>query len=639
MLGFLRAQCLLLRVNIIEYGSSAYRASAGHAIFRCDGDDTTILATGAAAGATWLDSIDVATGEVVPGPGIVAMAAEGDLVAVATQARPEIVTLLTRRGLSPVREFDAGAPVTRLAMAGGTVAAVCDDHLRVFTGSAAHRLPLPAAVAALTVSADGELVAVGTDRGSSGHALVIDAGSGTIRHTLTGPRAAVRALALSVRHDLLVAIAGPRVLAWTLSAAKPTIRTLWTARTAPFLVGITDAGRVIAAANASETVSIDPVTATVCWTAASYGPSLVMADRVFSALHHDIREHDPQTGAVRWTWHTTATLDHLSGAAGTVVGSNHSSRPVLLSNGEPLDTDLGTGHAREITAVSFDGARFATISPDRRLHVWQRGSGTPLHTIRTSVRPETQLSHCILLDGDTLYAGIGTVLYRWRLGDTPLQDRRVPLTKRTTFVLSLPDRDQLLVGCRTAGSSPGALYLLDQQTLTVIQQRRSRLVTNTVTAGYRPGDSTARMSWGTGRATIDLDTLRVEVEDGPGPFTGAWHVTPGRSAPAMCHPDLLHFTSTSAEISPHPPLPVPHLRGPVAVGADGRTATVHADGIRVWHNDTAALIETLPLPNPLLDETTTLRWFPDGRALLLAYGSGACYELPTETHRPAAVTR
>lgn len=142
-----------------------------------------------------------------------------------------------------------------------------------------------------------------------------------------------------------------------------------------------------------------------------------------------------------------------------------------------------------------------------------------------------------------------------------------------------------------------------------------------------------------GRATIVLGTLCIEVEDGPDTFTGDWYVTPGRSAPAVRHPDLLHITSASADVAPHPPLLIPHLRGPVAVCADGRTATVHADGIRVWCNDSAALVEMLALPIPLLDGMATLRWFPDDRALLLAYGSGACYEIPTATHQPATVTR
>jgi hypothetical protein len=56
--------------------------------------------------------------------------------------------------------------------------------------------------------------------------------------------------------------------------------------------------------------------------------------------------------------------------------------------------------------------------------------------------------------------------------------------------------------------------------------RHFPLVTNAVTAGYRPGDATAGMSRGTGRATIDLGALRVEVENGPAPFTGAWHHYP-----------------------------------------------------------------------------------------------------------------
>ena len=183
------------------------------------------------------------------GPRARAVAAHGDLVAVASDERPDAVTQLMLRELTAREEIDAGGRVHQLAMGGGTIAALTAEPyaLALIVDGTTHRIDLPDKATCLSVSPDGTLVAVGTDQGRTGDVLVVDATTGTIRHTLTGPRAPVGAVAVSAAHDVVVAAAGPRVLGWTPSTKKPKARSLCAARRAgASLAGITRAGRLIA---------------------------------------------------------------------------------------------------------------------------------------------------------------------------------------------------------------------------------------------------------------------------------------------------------------------------------------------------------------------------------------------------------
>ena len=150
----------------------------------------------------------------------------------------------------------------------------------------------------------------------------MDATTGALRHTLTGPRAPVTAVAVSAAHDVVVATAGPRVLGWTPSAKKPKAASLWVAPERASLAGITPSGRVIAYALPGATVAIDPVTGAVGWAADASSRALVHGDRVLSAEYGKCRELDAATGAVRHTWTHRGLASRFSVVGETVVGSH-----------------------------------------------------------------------------------------------------------------------------------------------------------------------------------------------------------------------------------------------------------------------------------------------------------------------------
>jgi WD40 repeat protein len=614
--------------GIIEYGSPAFRASTSHARFIGTDDGRTILVTGHER----VDAIDLDTGALTTGPRGTVVATHAGVVAVVPEDRPDTIALLTLPGLTPRAELGAGGPVYRLAMGGATIAALTAEPyaLTLIVDGTTHRLDLPGKATCLAVSADGTLVAVGTDKGRSGNVLVVDATTGTLRHTLTGPRAPVTAVAVSTEHDVVAAAAGPRVLGWTPSAKKPKAVSLWASpKEAAALAGFTSSGRLIAWAPLTATVSIDPAAGTVDWETFSSGPALVHGDRVVSSQHHVCHEHDPSTGAVVHSWTHRQYVNHLSAVGDTIVGSGMESRPALFRPGTTDVPDLGDGHSQSVIAVAFDGDRFATTGEDLRVCVWERGLPSPLFTVPIDSLPVyPHRRHGLALDGGTLFVGDRTQLLRFTVGDPEPEARSEELDGWVIAVASPADRDEVLVAC-SKGYRNGTLYRLGARTLEIRAQAKAADVIGTIE--YTPGSATFDMRWGTGFRTHEIKGFKDVGGWAHPAYNPQIGLTPDHSLLVSIYSSAvsstLHVQDVAAQAPLHDSITIPAVIGEPCMSPGGLLTTGHADGIRLWDVRSGTLAGEVPLHTPP-DRGAILRWTPDEKAILLNHASGALHEVP-----------
>jgi WD40 repeat protein len=614
--------------RIIEYGSPAFRAESWLVRFTGTDDGRTLLAIDSGR----VDAIDMGTGVVTTGPRVKAVTTHGGVVAVASEERPDTVTLLALPELTSREEIDAGGRVYQLAMGGGTIAALTAEPyaLALIVDGTTHRIDLPVKATCLSVSPDGTLVAVGTDLGRTGNVLVVDATTGAVRHTLTGPRAPVTAVAVSAAHDVVVAAAGPRVLGWTPSAKKPKATSLWVSpKDGASLAGITPSGRLIAYAQQAATVAIDPATGAVDWETDSFGPALVHGDRVISARFHDCRELDPSTGAVRHTWTHRGFAKRLSAVSETIVGSGLDSRPMLFRPGATGIPELGDGHSRSVIAVSFDGDRFATTGQDDRVCVWERGRPSPLFTAMIDDVPTTGLHHGVSLDGGTLFVGDGGHLLRFTVGDPEPEARSDRLDGKVVAVASLADRGEVLAAC-SKGYRNGVFYRLDALTLEVRAQAKAPYVLGSIV--YAPGSATFDLRWATGFRTHEIMEFKnIGGYEYPA-HRPQVYLTPDHALSVYL--DGREKTSTlrvhdiAARAPLHDPVTIPAVIGESCMSSGGLLATGHADAIRLWDVRSGTLAGQLPLRTSP-DWGSVLRWTPGETAILVTHSSGGLQEVPS----------
>ncbi|MEU8606393.1 WD40 repeat domain-containing protein [Actinoplanes sp. NPDC048791] len=616
------------RDGIVEYGSPAFRAGNWSAHFTGTDDGRTLLAIDSGR----VDAIDLETGVVTTGPRVTAVATRGDVVAVASEKRPDAVTLLALPELTAREEIDAGGRVYQLAVGGTTIAALTADPyaLALIVDGTVHRIDLPDEATCLSVSPDGTLVAVGTDKGRTGNVLVVDATTGTVRHTLTGPRAPVSAVAVSAAQDLVVAAAGPRVLGWTPSAKKPKARTLWVSpKEGASLAGITPAGRLIAYARQAATVSIDPATGAADWETGSYGPALLHDDRVISTRFGDCHELDPATGAVRHTWTHRGYVNRLTAVGETIVGSGLDSRPMLFRPGATGILELGDGHSRSVIAVSFDGDRFATAGEDHRVCVWERGRPSPVFMAMLDEMPNVHRRQGIALDGGTLFVGDSERLLRFAVGDPEPEARSEELDGKVVAVASLADRGEVLAAC-SKGYRNGVLYRLDARTLKVRAQAKAPHVLGSIV--YTPGAATFDLRWATGFRTHEIKRFQDVAEYDYPAHRSQVHLTPDHALVVYVdgHGDTstLRVLDVATGAPLHDSITIPAVIGESCMSSGGLLTTGHTDAIRLWDLRSGTLAGQLPVRTPL-DRGSVLRWTPGEKAVLVTHSSGGLQEVPS----------
>lgn len=613
-----------------------------------------------------MQAVDAATGEVADSEPVGAFALVGAAVFAVRAADPSTLGVYRAHDLSRMRTVPVGVPLDatgrgyRLLAAGGdTVAAACADPPTVAivaTADAAagptagdgagwpvRRVELPAKPSCVGVSDDGALVAVGTDQERSGRVLIVDAATGAVRHTLTGPRAPVHQV--MVTGGRVVAAAGTRVLTWALppapppgkaapagraarTPAAPRAAVIAAAKKSAWLVGVTARGTVVVHRLEEGLVGVDPASGQEVWSDDSMAVEAVMnGDRLVVNRHRTIVEMAADTGAVLREWPDPA-VGHVRAAVADRVAVVRGSQIAVLR--EPgVGPRFPAAHGDQVLAVSFDGERFATTGRDGRVFVWRRGQAEPSTVIdgQTPVWPGLGVH----LDGDDVWTTFRHKVQHWHV-DGSLRAESEWLKTTGTLVRPLPN-GLLLVATETSRGGYGELCVLDAATLEILDRKRvERSLHDAVWADERHLELNGRLL----TITFDVVTRQRTREHLYEPETQATeqHMLPDRSlvvgaGPALAADGTLslgHLTVTAlADGARHHLLSTTEsFTGRGAALPNGPFATPHRDAIRLWNIETGTVMRELPAP----PDIATLWWFPDGSALLVGTRGGALHEVP-----------
>jgi WD40 repeat protein len=624
-----------------SYGSDAYRTLTRSNRFVFSADGTVLFA------AAWqehypnvLHAIDVATGAVTVGERVTGVAVVGDRAVAPLAADPATLAVFQGSELAFVRKLPARGPVTGIAAAGGTIAAVTREPEAVVvvdtdTWSVRHT-DLPATPSCVYVVPDGSAVLVGTDRGTAGSVVVVPVGDDAAGRVLTGPRAPVRAVAGSTGHDLVVASAGTRLLGWSpaLGSARPAkSRVLLAAKHPTHVVGVTPGGLVLVRVERHALTAVDPSTGVVAWSVEQYGTAVLHGDRVLSVHLGEIRELDPETGGVRHTWTAPGFADLEAVADDAVAATLGGTRVSLLRPGQPWPAPAGSGHDEPVLAVSWQpgGDRFASTGDDGRVFVWSRDRAEPL----LALRPDRVTSDglAVHLDAETVYTTFNNRVQRWAAGDGALIAASEPLRWSVTLVLPLPGTGLVLAATRVPRRSYGERYLLDERTLAIVDSTR---VDRTLHSARWLADGRVELRGNLHTVLFDPAT-RAEVGGQvftSGDYSREHHLLPERSLLVETHTmrrahgaptrGWLHATDLTTGTVLFDYAETEPMLGSAAVSSDGVLATPHADAIRLWELPSRRLLRELPVPG----EVSRLWFHPDGSALLVGGRNGALHDLP-----------
>ncbi|GIJ71446.1 PQQ-binding-like beta-propeller repeat protein [Virgisporangium ochraceum] len=611
-----------------EYGSGRFRGMSTHGRRRFSTDGRTVLQN-----LGRLQAVDVETGEVVTGAKVGAFVPVGGHVVAVNGSALEVYRAA---GLEPVRTVEVGVTLGLdrrpcLAAGGGLVAALANDDgagtlAVVDTGTWQVRLVgLDAVPSCVAVADDGSVVAVGTDLGNGGRVLLVDPATGTVTATLTGPRAPVTGVA--VRGDRVVAAAGARALAWELpppgrkKAPKATV--LLAAKKPASLVGVTSAGTAVV--HAEKLFGVDAVTGQTAWESAWVSGAMLCGDRLVVDRYRTVVELDPATGAELRRWETPAYA-WLAAVASDRIAVEFHARVEVLGDCDTWPSAFD-GHMAAVRSASFDGERFATGGHDQQAFVWVRKRPQPLFGVLGS---EHDREGAVYLAGDDLYTGFGHGVQRWHVDGT--HEASVDGLKSTpTLIRRLPN-GLVIVATKVSRSRYGELYLLDGKTLSVLDNGRigmdllyadivddrhvraygARLDITYDFAARQRVSETDHGRPALGDASYLLPSRGILVE------TGRWWPAGGSSGQWISVYDL------SARDFRHRRLVTEPIVGRAALSPTGLLATPHADAVRVWDLDTGSVLRELA--TELVPES--LRWFPDGTALLASAVNGALHELP-----------
>jgi WD40 repeat protein len=466
----LRRAALLTRrrgrrcLSPMNYGTDRFLLADGDPTLTRVGDTLVAVCERQIDGAR-LQTVDLASGEVVTGDRTVAHAVLGERVLAAPKAAPGTLRAYAIPSLTAGAEIAVGGEIVAVAVADGAVAALLAGGTLALVEAALAGAPRPVAVEGARLAAfspDGSTLAVGAE---SGRVTLIDVAKGTVLRQLLGGRAPIKSLAWSADGGTVAASSAKSALVWPAAGGKAV--TVFKAKSFAVVVGFH--GRRLVVHDLHKTISaVDVDTLATAWQHPHYGPVVLRGDRVISARFDVIREIDAQSGAI------LRTLTSVNGSPyGVEVAGDTVFMGELIGHRVHLgDLATGTwraappGHEAELLCVAFDGDRFATGGRDTRSLVWKRGQAQPIAADHAG---STGYVAAIALEGDTVWSAAGYGLRRFRASDGALEAEIV--TGHAVRLLALAGG--LLFVCTEVGRGHhGELSLRDPVTLEPVHSER-----------------------------------------------------------------------------------------------------------------------------------------------------------------------
>jgi hypothetical protein len=612
----------------MEYGSDRYRLTqtspslqgvGGTIVAVCDRQ----LADGI------LHAVELSTGRTFRADAVKAFAVGEGRVVAAPLATPERLRTYALPALTVTGEVDLGAAVSAVAVGRTAVAAAVEDGV-LLLGAAADGEPRRVAVEAprvLAFSPDGALLAVGT---AAGRVVLVDVARGVVARTLLGGRAEVGSLAWSADGVTVAAAAAKSALVWPSGGGK--VITVFKAKNFAVVVGFH--GRLLVVHDPQNVLTaVDVDTQRKAWELPQYGPAILRGDRVIAARAADVREIDARTGAIRRRLDAPSVhLHSVEASADTVVlGMSTGTRLVIGDLASGTCQEPPAGHEEALLAVHFAGDRFATGAIDTRALVWARGQATPLASVVPPSRAGTARVHAVHLEGDTLWAGMGSTLHRFRVSDGAWE---ASAKLKDDVRLIVPVSGVLLACVEASRQSQGEIALLDPVTLEVLHREPH---TSTFLRASVQG---ARARLYSGRYWTDYDvTARAVLGHGGGPEhehskTTALSGDGGLLVEIKQRDDQASWWSSDVVAGTvlvnarEMPVLGDYVRPELAMAVDqtgARLATAHRDArVRVWDARGGGLLEEIDTGGAV----SGVCWFPDGGALLVWNASGTLLEVP-----------
>lgn len=593
----------------------------------CFTDDgrTLVAISGRQFARRWLQTAALDTGKVVRGPEVERWAVDGDRLLAVSPDAPLVLRAFSLPEADVRETWTLPSPVRALAAADGRIAVGLDEAVLLLgaPGAPSSSFPVAQSATALAFSPDGSLLALGSETGA---VSVLDLSSGEIQQA-GSCRSPVTALVWS-DDGAWIAVGGRS--AWVFPSRGPKGRKLASAKRWTEVVGFGPTGLLLVHWFTEKLAAIDPATGAIAWEVPQYGPAVLRGDRLVAARFEDLRELDPATGDVRG--HLLAPSIHVSALALAPDGAGIALAQAITTRlrlGDPTGWRAAAdGHGDILRAVCFaDDGRFATGAGDRLVTVWRRGETRAVQQIEVS-----DSVGAVHLDGDTTWIGCGSRVLRWREG---LVAESAALPSDVKLVLPLPD-GSVVVCCEVSGSTHARIALLDPRTLELLWSER--IGWSVERAEPLPD---GRIVLGNAAREAVLDPVGRTLEEKPALAVQEYYrrqlstpdrrvlVTLGNGRFRVDGPERGQIEAIEVETGRvlYARLDEEPLRRGCALDPSGeRLATAHDDGqIRLWDVQTCILQATIAVA-----EVDWIRWFPDGRSLLVAADAGRLFEVSLE---------
>jgi WD40 repeat protein len=603
----------------MQYGTDRFLLTESAPAFTRVGD-TLVAVCDRQPGRAMLQTVALASGEVVTGDQVAAHVVLGERVLAAPTASPGTLRAYAIPSLAVGAEIALGGEIVAVAAAAGAAAAVLAGGTVALVEAALAGAPRSVAVEGARLAAfspDGSALAVGAE---SGRVTLIDVAKGTVVRQLLGGRAPIQSLAWSADGGTVAATSAKSALVWPAAGGKAV--TVFKAKVYAIVVGFH--GRRLVVHDLRKTISaVDVDTLATAWQHPQYGPVVLRGDRVIAARFDAIREIDAQSGAILHTLTSVHGSVHgVEVAADTLVMGDLMGHRVHVG-----DLAAGTwraappGHEAELLAVAFDGDRFATGGRDTRAMVWKRGQAEPIAADRAG---STGYVAAIVLEGDTVWSAAGYGLRRLRASDGALEAK----IATGHAVRLLAHAGGLLFVCTEAARGHyGELSLRDPRTLEPVHSER--LASNYARA-YVSGTRVrlhGERTWSeydvAARAFVAHGSAAGQARSSDGVLSRDETIVVERRTDGGVSTWWSRDVATGAAL--FDARTTPQFWGPPDLDDAGRRlATGHRDGkVRIWDARGGALLREIDAAMLVYG----VRWTPDGAAVLAWDERGALVEL------------